>query len=216
MGKRKKLDIPVSIENLKNHFSKLSKKTHSEDNIEMENEFKRPMDNFIDNDTSLSMLNHKFTVNELDKVLKNLKTGKSAGSDGIINEVIINTFQKLKTFWCKLFNCILDSGNLPSEWLNGLIVPIYKNKGNITDPSNYRGITLLSCSAKFFTAVLNERLRNFSDECNILLNDQAGFRTNHSTTDHIFVLKSLSDIMRNRKKKMFCAFVDYEKAFDKV
>ena len=74
----------------------------------------------------------------------------------------------------------------------------------------------MSCRAKFFTVVVNERLRIFSDACNILLNNQAGFRPNHSTTDHIFVLKTLSDIMRNRKRKLFCAFVDYEKAFEKV
>ena len=141
---------------------------------------------------------------------------KSAGEDGIINEAIIKTFDKLGSFWCTLFNKILLTGVLPSEWLSGLIVPIYKNKGDKKDPGNYRGITLLSCSAKFFTAVLNERLRTFSDTCEILLKNQAGFRPNHSTIDHIFVLKSLTDILRNRKRKLYCAFVDYEKAFDKV
>ena len=195
--------------------------------------------NFQENDASLSVLNDEFTTNELLKVVKKLKPNKSAGEDGIINEAIAKTFDKLKGFWCKLFNKILLSGNLPSDWLSGIIVPIYKNKEDKTNPGNYRGITLLSfsakfftavmnerlrkfsdaceiCSAKLFTAVMNERLRKFSDACEILLKNQAGFRPNHSTIDHIFVLKSLTDIIRNRKRKLFCAFVDYEKAFDKV
>lgn len=141
---------------------------------------------------------------------------KASGADGIINEIIIHTFDKLNFFWCSIFNKILKDGVIPEESLTGMIVPIYKNKGDKNDPGNYRGITLLSCSAKFFTAVLNERLGLYSQECDILSENQAGFRANHSTTDHIFVLKTLCDIMRNRKKKLYCAFVDYEKAFDKV
>ena len=35
--------------------------------------------------------------------------------------------------------------------------PLYKNKDPITDPDNYRGITLLSCTSKLFTACLNRR-----------------------------------------------------------
>ena len=143
------------------HFSKLSDKTQSDVETEMENELQLLMKSFSDTNNSLLMLNNDFSVSELEKVITKLKTGKAAGSDGILNEVIVSTFQKLKTFWCKLFNRILETGNIQTKWFSGLIVPIYKNKGDITDPSNYRGITLLSCSAKFFTAVVNERLRIF-------------------------------------------------------
>ena len=41
----------------------------------------------------------------------------------------------------------------------GTIIPLYKNKGSRMDPDNYRGITLLSCVGKLFTAAINERLK---------------------------------------------------------
>ena len=44
---------------------------------------------------------------------------------------------------CKLFNIIFDSGIFPEIWGKGVILPLYK-KGNINDPDNYRGITILS------------------------------------------------------------------------
>ena len=38
----------------------------------------------------------------------------------------------------------------------------------------------------------------------------------YSTMDHVFTLKSLIDIFLHKKKKLFCAFVDFKKAFDTV
>ena len=43
------------------------------------------------------------------------------------------------------FNIIFETGILPQSWLNGIIKPIYKNKGDVKDPKNYRPITIVSC-----------------------------------------------------------------------
>lgn len=45
---------------------------------------------------------------------------------------------------------------------------------------------------------------------------QAGFRQNHSTIDNLFILQSLTDILRHNKKKMYCAFIDFKQAFDTI
>ena len=54
-----------------------------------------------------------------------------------------------------LFNNVSLSGHMPYECVIGIINPIYKNKGDISDPDNYRGITLLTCFGIFFTSILN-------------------------------------------------------------
>ena len=84
------------------------------------------------------------------------------------------------------------------------------------DPKNYRPITILSCLGKLFTAVLSERLTKYSDDFFILNENQCGFRKGYSTLDNVFVLFNFFEILKNKKNKMFCAFIDFEKAFDKV
>jgi len=118
--------------------------------------------------------------------------------------------------YVKLFNLILKTGIIPSEWTKGVILPIYKNKGNKKDPNNYRGITLLSCLGKLFTSLLNTRLTKFAKTHQLIGPEQAGFRKGYSTTDHVFVLNCIVDMYLYKHKKLYCTFIDYKKAFDSI
>ena len=102
----------------------------------------------------------------------------------------------------------------PTRAAIGLIVPIYKRKGNKNDPNNYRGITLLSCLGKFFNSILNNRLKKVSDL--LLLENQAGFRPGYSTFDHAFTLYTIINLYKRMNKPLFMAFIDYQKAFDTI
>ena len=106
-----------------------------------------------------------------------------------------------------LFNVILETGIMPSKWVEGVVIPIFKNKGDPLSVDNYRPITLLSCIGKLFTAVLNNRLNAYLEEYNLLNENQAGFRSGYSTTDHIFSLNCIIDLLRAQKKKIFCSFI---------
>ena len=80
----------------------------------------------------------------------------------------------------------------------------------------YRVISLLSCVGKIYSSLLSNRILSYRELCNILVDEQTGFRKKRSCNDHIF---SLSSIIRNRLnngKPTFAAFLDMEKAFDKV
>lgn len=59
-------------------------------------------------------------------------------------------------------------------------------------------------------------MNNFIESQNILSENQAGFRKDHSTIDHIFTLNSLIQILKHYNKKLFCVFIDFSKAFDSV
>ena len=113
-------------------------------------------------------LNLPITTEEIMKSILNLKNGKAFGGDHILNEYIRTTADTLMPVYVPLFNKIFDSGILPTSWLEGYIIPIFKNKGNSLHPENYRPITILSCLGKLFTSVLNNRLGNFLEEYDIL------------------------------------------------
>ena len=161
-------------------------------------------------------LNDEIKNEEVLKNIKRLKNNKSSEYDGILNEFLKASSSKLLKVITKLFNLLLKIGMIPSSWSVGYISPIYKGKGDIKDPDNYRGITVLSCFGKLFSSVLNTRIYDFLNENNLLGNEQAGFRKGHSTTDHIFSLHCLVDLYLQRRKRLYCTFVDYKKCFDSI
>lgn len=109
------------------------------------------------------ILNVAISEQEICTAIRNLKSGKSAGLDGILNEYIKCTQNILMPLYSKLFNIIFETGTLPDTWLEGRIRPIFKNKGDKSKPENYRPITVLSCLSKLFTSILNNRLTHFLD-----------------------------------------------------
>ena len=160
-------------------------------------------------------LNLNFSQNEILKSIKQLKSNKSGGPDMLINEFFIHGKQVLVPILCSLFNKVFEYGFFPEEWSEGYIVPLHK-KGNLNDVENYSGITLLSALGKLFTRVVNNRLSEWSENYFVLIEAQAGFRANMSTVDDIFVLHGLISHILNHGEKIYCAFIDFTKAFDYV
>ena len=121
-------------------------------------------------------INLPITHEEILKSITILKNNKACGDDRIFNEYIKSTHDCMLNLYVVLFNKIFDSGVIPTQWICGNIIPVYKNKGDNKDPQNYRPITLLSCLGKLFTAIINERLNNYADRVQLILENQAGFR----------------------------------------
>ena len=144
----------------------------------------------------------------ISETITKLKNNKAPGPDGILNEYLKNSSPLLIPIYFKLFNIILDTGILPGSWTLGIIKPIYKNKGNQQDPDNYRAITLISCIGKLFTAIINNRLKFFAIEINLINRNQAGFRKGHSTSKYIYCLHFLISLYLSfGKKKNYTALL---------
>ncbi|UYV64540.1 hypothetical protein LAZ67_3001142 [Cordylochernes scorpioides] len=161
-------------------------------------------------------LDAEITLQEIYDVVKKLANGKAVGLDGIPNELLKNlptpTLTKLKN----LFNKIMSTEKYPQLWTNSIVHPIYKS-GDKNNPTNYRGIALCSNISKLFTTILRNRLNNWIEKREIILENQAGFRKNRSCTDHILLLNSLIQLSLRRKRgKLYVFFVDLTKAFDTV
>ena len=150
---------------------------------------------------SSNVLAEKITVDEVLRAVDKLKCNKSAGIDLLIPEIFIACKDVISPLLCKLFNFMFDNCVYPESWSSGIIVPI-PEKGDKKDANNYRGITLTSIFSKNFSHVLDNRLRKFVESQNHLSDCQFGFRENRSTTDCIFILKSIIDCFINSRKKL--------------
>ena len=164
-------------------------------------------------DDEHNAFNRRFTMEELRKI--SMANGKACGIDTIRNEYIRNCPDEFMEILTEFFNIILSTGLIPEEWCVAIIVPLLK-KGDVRNPDNYRGISLLSCVCKLFTSALNARLTVFAEEEGLIGEEQAGFRSKYSTSDHIFSLHAIIELYKAASKKLYCAFVDYKKAFDMV
>ncbi|KAK3546774.1 hypothetical protein QTP86_001526 [Hemibagrus guttatus] len=153
----------------------------------------------------------KIRKDEVRKALKRMKSGKAFGPDDIPVEVWKCLGEAAVEFLTSLFNRVLESERMPEEW-RSVLVPIFKNKGDVQSCSNYRGIKLMSYTMKLWERVVEARLRKGVEICE----QQYGFMPRKSTTDAIFALRILMEKYRDGQRELHCVFVDLEKAYDRV
>ena len=141
-----------------------------------------------------------------------LNSRRAVGPDDIPVEVWKCLGESALKFLTKLYNRTMESERMPEEWRDSVLIPIFKNKGDVQSCSNYRGIKLISHTMKLWERIVEKRLRSdlkFS-------NQQYGFMPGKSTTDALFALRVLMEKYREGQKELHCVFVDLEKAYDKV
>ena len=82
------------------------------------------------------------------------------------------------------------------------------------DCANYRGISLLSIVGKLYGRILIERVIYCTKEQ--LGEEQGGFRRGRGCVDQVFALRTIIEKYLETKKDVFIAFMDLEKAYDRV
>ena len=91
-------------------------------------------------------------------------------------------------------------------------MPVYKGKDGPLVCGSYRAIKLLEQPIKLLERMLEKRIRS-----QVLIdNMQFGFMPGKGTTDTIFIMREVQEKHQTKKKKLYYALVDLEKAFDRV
>ena len=101
----------------------------------------------------------------------------------------------------------------PEALSRSTIIPPPK-KGDLSLPSNHRGITLSALAAKLYNTMLLSRISPHLDP--ILRCNQHGFCKDRSTTPQILALRRLIEELKISKRQAYIVFVDFSKAFDSV
>jgi hypothetical protein len=85
------------------------------------------------------------------------------GTNQILAELIKAGGETLGSEIHRLICSIWNKEELPQQWKESIIVPIYKN-GDNTDRNNYRGISILSTAYKILSNILLARLTPYVNE----------------------------------------------------
>ena len=114
------------------------------------------LQNFV-TDSNADELNLHIPDADILSSINNLNLNRSKSEDGICLDMYKYVSGEILPSESALFNEILDTGNFPDGWCLSIISPIHK-KGSVSDPNNFRGISLIDSLGKIFSNILCMRL----------------------------------------------------------
>ena len=122
--------------------------------------------------------------------LKCLSATSSPGPDQIHPRVLREAAKQVAVPLTILFNKSIESGCLPDDWKQGVVVPIFK-KGDRQEAGNYRPVSLTAIPCKILESLIRDCLMNHLEDNQLLSRHQHGFRSRRSCTSQL--LKVLDD-----------------------
>jgi hypothetical protein len=155
------------------------------------------------------------TTDGILKLLKDIKINKASGPDAIPNILLKELATELAPIIQSLFTQSLKTGELPPDWRNANVSPLFK-KGDRHLPVNYRPVSLTCVVCKVFEHIICKHILDHTDLHNILTNLQHGFRKGRSCeTQLVLTMQDLFEA-NDRKREIDIAVLDFSKAFDTV
>ena len=112
-----------------------------------------------------------------------------------------------------IINLSFSCGQFPDELKIAKVCPVFKG-GLKTSFINYRPISVLPSFSKNFEKIMYNRLESYIQSNNILINNQYGFRSAHSTYMAMLdMVNKVSESIDNHEVSIGI-FIDLSKAFD--
>ena len=155
----------------------------------------------------------KIEKDEIVKAMNTMKTDKAIGNDEIRVETVRNLGNTGLDMLQKLFNEVYESGKWDNKMMESTFIPLPK-KPKAIDSSNFRKISIMNHSTKFLLQIHINGLKNAIhaevNEC------QYGFMPDKGTRNAVYVLNWIAERSKQVQKRVFCCFIVYTKAFDRV
>ena len=159
--------------------------------------------------------NLHITKSEIKRTIDDLETKKA--HSGLSNFVLKHSGPGLVKFLFWLLNIFHSLDYWPLHWRTASIFPLPKGGNrNRTDPTSYRGISLLDGIAKILDKILSNRLQTFLDRHKVLRDDQMGGRKALGATLQLIRITEGINKIRNTGDRTVLALLDVSKAFDKL
>lgn len=115
-----------------------------------------------------------------------------------------------------IFNLSITTGVVPSDWKYSRVTPVYKGKGETTDSSNFRPISVLGHIAKIIEKEIQCQLVKYLVNHDFITLDQSAYREFHSTSTCLH--NTIDEWLQNMDDKLYTGicFLDISKCFDTI
>ncbi|MCG7877681.1 MAG: reverse transcriptase domain-containing protein [Candidatus Thiodiazotropha endolucinida] len=161
------------------------------------------------------LLNISCTASEIQSLIEILNPNKASGPDGINNKMLKPVAKEISVPLSILFNRSFREGKFSEIWKHSNLIPLPK-KGDNSDPSNFRPVSLLSVLGKLQERIVFKNIHNFLNENNLIYKYQSGFLPSHSTTFQLIdIYHHICQAIDNSQYACM-VFCDVSKAFDRV
>ncbi|KAL4100770.1 hypothetical protein QTP88_020801 [Uroleucon formosanum] len=208
-GESKPSYPPINPNQIANHILGLSR---ASSNKQFSKETKSKLAKLKSEADQRSVITAPFSVEEINSVIEKIKTGKSAGKDGIFPEFFKHCGVRTRLWLTAFFNNILENGKIPAIFKDTKIIAICKPKKPNDLPQSYRPIALLSVSYKLLERLIYNRISPIIDQ--VVPKEQAGFRPHRSCTDQVAALTTFIENGFQKNLKTTAVLVDLTAAYD--
>jgi len=114
-----------------------------------------------------------------------------------------------------IYNLILRQGSFPNVFKKAKVVPLPKSR-DLSNPTNFRPISLLSMLSKPIEKHVHRHLSIFLESNNLIYPFQSGFRNRHSCHSALSHMVNRWLTSMNNSEMTGALFLDLSKAFDLV
>lgn len=153
---------------------------------------------------------------EIKRIIQRLKSRKAPGQDGVRNIMLKRLPRKGLVYLTKVFNACLKYTYFPDNWKHATVVAIPKSNKDVTLPTNYRPISLLSSISKILERLILNRLNRHLEINPVIPEEQFGFKNGHSTNHQLARITRQVKHGFAAKKSTGMVLLDVEKAYNSV
>jgi hypothetical protein len=154
------------------------------------------------------------TKSELDEQILRARNDSAPGESGVTNEALKHLSEKGKEMLLRILQNAFTGATNPPEWRRAILKCLFKNKGDPSNPDQWRGICLKDMTARLLSAIINSRLLKIIAKHGTEI--QYGSQPERGCQDGIFVLRAALETRRYHDLPTWALFVDLVKAFDTV
>ena len=146
-------------------------------------------------------------------ILREIPVSKACGPDYVSARIIHECSDELAVPLTKIFKLSLNQGVFPDAWKRANVIPIHK-KGSVSDPSNYRSVSLTPLFGKVLERLVYRQLLDHVRP--VLSPAQHGFVERRSCVSNLATLLDTAWDSFSKQSQTDCIYTDYSSAFQSV